>query len=59
MGTMTCFRDGPLVVMLIFGFGFSVPLMIFWTSTRLHHIELSSKLEQNLGILFGSQSDAK
>ena len=28
---MTCFRDGPLVVMLILGFGFSLPLMIFWT----------------------------
>ena len=31
MRMMTCFCDGPLVVMLIFGFGFSVLLMIFWT----------------------------
>ena len=31
IGMMTYFHDGPLVVMLILGFGLSLPLIIFWT----------------------------
>ena len=49
MGTMTYFCNGLLVVMLIFGFGFLVPLMIFWTILiflfwRLENASLSFKI---------------
>lgn len=31
IGTITCFLDGLLVVIWIWGLGFALPLMIFWT----------------------------